>query len=200
VGGDDENLVFRAGHDSDGSALLRQTAGDGSVDAPSCPDARPPAIWQVDTRETSEEETMIRQLEAHDRSGWDRLWRGYLHFYRGEVTDEDTAIAFDRLTTGKDGLYGLVAVGDDGNPVGFAHLVFHPSTWSARNYCYLEDLYVDPSERGSGTARLLIEAAYAEADRRGAGRTYWETQEFNSPARSLYDVVAHRTSFIVYER
>jgi GNAT superfamily N-acetyltransferase len=143
---------------------------------------------------------MIRQLEQGDRSGWERLWRGYLHFYRGEVTDEETTLAFDRLTTGKDGMCGLLAVGDVGEAVGFAHLVFHPSTWSARNYCYLEDLYVDPSQRGTGTARLLIEAVYAEADRRGASRTYWETQEFNSPARSLYDVVAHRTSFIVYER
>jgi hypothetical protein len=41
---------------------------------------------------------------------------------------------------------------------------------------------------------------YEEADRRGAARTYWETQEFNSAARSLYDQVAHRTSFIIYER
>jgi GNAT superfamily N-acetyltransferase len=143
---------------------------------------------------------MIRQLEPGDRSGWERLWKGYIHFYRGEVTEEDTAVAFDRLTAGKDGMRGLLAVGDAGEAVGFAHLVFHPSTWSAKSYCYLEDLYVDPSQRGTGTARLLIEAVYGEADRRGASRTYWETQEFNSQARSLYDVVAHRTSFIIYER
>ena len=95
---------------------------------------------------------------------------------------------------------GLVALADGRRPVGFAHIVFHPSTWSKDSYCYLEDLYVDPTYRGTGTARQLIEAVYAEADRRGAVRTYWETQEFNSPARSLYDVVAHRTSFIIYER
>jgi GNAT superfamily N-acetyltransferase len=143
---------------------------------------------------------MIRQLEAEDRDGWQKLWQGYLHFYRGEVSDDDTAVTFDRLTTRRDGLCGLVAVGDAGGPVGFAHLVFHPSTWSAGSYCYLEDLYVDPSQRGTGTARQLIEAVFAEADRRGATRTYWATQEFNSPARSLYDVIGHRTSFIIYER
>jgi GNAT superfamily N-acetyltransferase len=59
---------------------------------------------------------------------------------------------------------------------------------------------VAPAARGPGAARALIEAVYAEADRRGADRTYWETQEFNGPARSLYDVMAHRTSFIIYER
>ena len=104
------------------------------------------------------------------------------------------------MITGSDGLLGLVAVDEVDAPVGFAHLVFHSSTWSADLYCYLEDLFVDPGSRGSGVARQLIEAVYEEADRRGAARVYWETQEFNSPARSLYDVVAHRTSFIVYER
>jgi GNAT superfamily N-acetyltransferase len=143
---------------------------------------------------------MIRQLEQEDREGWQQLWRGYLHFYRGDVADEVTEVTFDRLCTGRDGLVGLVALADGRRPVGFAHIVFHPSTWSKDSYCYLEDLYVDPTYRGTGTARQLIEAVYAEADRRGAVRTYWETQEFNSPARSLYDVVAHRTSFIIYER
>jgi hypothetical protein len=28
---------------------------------------------------------------------------------------------------------------------------------------------------------------------------YWHTQQFNAPGRSLYDAVAHNTSFIVYE-
>jgi len=143
---------------------------------------------------------MIRRLEPADRQAWLHLWHGYLHFYRGVVTAEVTEATFDRLCSGRDGLLGLVAVPDGRGPVGFEHLVFHPSTWSQDPYCYLEDLYVDPTDRGTGTARQLVEAVYAEADRRGASRTYWETQEFNSPARSLYDVVAHRTSFIIYER
>lgn len=143
---------------------------------------------------------MIRQLEAGDRQGWEQLWAGYLDFYRGDVAPEVTAQTFARLCNGSDGFFGLIALSNEGVPVGFAHLVFHPSTWSAGLYCYLEDLFVARSERGSGTGGALIEAVYAEADRRGATRVYWETQEFNSPARSLYDLVAHRTSFIIYER
>ncbi len=143
---------------------------------------------------------MIRQIEPGDREAWLRLWHGYLHFYRGEVTAEVTELTFGRLCAASDGLVGLIGLDEDGNPIGFAHLVFHPSTWSSARYCYLEDLYVDKAARGSGLAKELIEAVYGEADARGASRTYWETQEFNSPARSLYDVVAHRTSFIIYER
>jgi GNAT superfamily N-acetyltransferase len=144
----------------------------------------------------------VRPLGADDFDGWSALWRAYLHFYRseGEVPAEVSADTFDRLVTGRDGLAGRVAVAESGELVGFAHLVFHPSTWSTSTYCYLEDLYVAPVARGSGAARALIEAVYQEADARGADRTYWETQEFNSPARSLYDKVAHRTSFVIYER
>ncbi len=143
---------------------------------------------------------MIRALAAADYEPWNQLWQAYLRFYRAEVSDEVTAATFRRLCDQSDGLIGLVAADDTGGLLGIAHLVFHPSTWSSDPYCYLEDLFVTPAARGTGTARQLLDAVFAEASRRGAARTYWETQEFNSPARSLYDQVAHRTSFVVYER
>jgi len=145
---------------------------------------------------------MIRALTADDYPGWLPLWRGYLRFYRGEVSDEVTLDTFRRLAGGLDGMTGLVAEGPAGTGglAGLAHLVFHPSTWASQPYCYLEDLFVAPSARGSGLSRQLIDAVYAEADKRGAARVYWETQEYNGAARSLYDLVAHRTSFVIYER
>jgi GNAT superfamily N-acetyltransferase len=143
---------------------------------------------------------MIRELAAGDFPAWERLWQAYLRFYRAEVTGAVTAATFRRLCDQADGMTGLVASDDQGELVGLAHLVSHPSTWSADPYCYLEDLFVTPAARGTGTARQLLDAAFAEAHRRGAARTYWETQEFNAPARSLYDQVAHRTSFVIYER
>lgn len=143
---------------------------------------------------------MIRALRSDDSARWHELWASYLAFYRGEVDDETTGSTFERLCGRREGLFGLAGLDPDGELMGFAHCVVHPSTWSARPYCYLEDLFVDREARGSGLARELIEAVYEEADNLGATRVYWETQEFNSPARSLYDVVAHRTSFIVYER
>jgi GNAT superfamily N-acetyltransferase len=144
----------------------------------------------------------VRRLTEADSEAWHQLWRGYLHFYRSEheVSDEVSAATFAKLAAGEDGYAGLVAEDVDGRVVGIANLVFHPSTWSTDPSCYLEDLYVDPSARGSGAAGLLIESVYREADARGAARTYWETQEFNGPARSLYDKVGQRTSFIIYER
>ena len=144
------------------------------------------------------ERVHVRQVRADDRPAWDELWSGYLRFYRADVSADVTDATFARLCEG-DGVVGLVAVGDDDRPVGLAHLVFHPSTWSATGYCYLEDLYVSRDARGGGIAHALFDAVYAAARARGAERVYWHTQQYNGAARSLYDTVGELTSFVMYE-
>jgi len=144
--------------------------------------------------------TTVRRIREEDRDNWLPLWHGYNGFYRNDPAEEVTLATFRRLCEVSDGLFGLVAEDEKGRLVGLAHLVFHPSTWTTASYCYLEDLYVSREGRGSGAGQALIEGTYAEADRRGADRVYWHTQQYNAPARSLYDVVGHLTSFVVYER
>ena len=141
----------------------------------------------------------IRPLTPADEAGWRRLWAAYLRFYRAEVSEEVTAATFARLLDPASGMGGLVAE-DDGGIVGICNYVLHASTWSQAPTCYLQDLYVDPAARGSGAARALILDCEAVARARGCFRLYWLTQEFNGPARSLYDTVAQRTSFIVYRK
>ncbi len=141
----------------------------------------------------------VRALRPNDRKQWDALWAGYLRFYRHHLAAEVTEGAFARLIDPTSPLHALVAE-HDGGLVGFVHYQFHPSTWALRDYCYLEDLYVDPATRGHGVGRALIRAVYAAADRAGAANVYWLTQEFNADGRALYDTLARRTSFIRYER
>jgi GNAT superfamily N-acetyltransferase len=141
----------------------------------------------------------VRALRAADRATWQPLWDGYLRFYRAQLEPDVTDDVFARLCGERDGMFGLLAEAA-GVAIGFAHVVVHASTWTRGRYAYLEDLYVAPAARGTGAATKLIEAVYARADALGAPHVYWHTQEFNAPARSLYDQVARRTSFIVYER
>ena len=89
---------------------------------------------------------------------------------------------------------------DDEGLVGMVHYLFHPSSWSVTDVCYLEDLFVDPVARGKGVGRALIQAVYAAADRAKASAVYWMTQEYNADGRALYDTLAQRTSFIRYNR
>jgi len=80
------------------------------------------------------------------------------------------------------------------------HTIYHPHNWRREKVCYLQDLYVAPEMRGTGTGRALIEAVYAAADADGCPSVYWLTQDFNTTARQLYDRVAVLTPFIKYVR
>ncbi|HEY6483492.1 MAG TPA: GNAT family N-acetyltransferase [Steroidobacteraceae bacterium] len=141
----------------------------------------------------------VRALKSNDRPQWERLWEGYLRFYRQRLPPEVTNSTFARLLQPAQQPHGLVAE-QDGQLVGFVHYLFHPSSWSVAEICYLEDLYVDAAMRGRGAGRALIQAVYREADRVKAASVYWLTQEFNADGRALYDTLARRTSFIRYER
>ena len=141
----------------------------------------------------------IRPLALSDRAAWDGLWAGYLTFYESSVAPEVTEATWTRLHDPDAPMFALVAE-DEAGVFGLVQCVLHASTWSMAPYCYLGDLYVDPSRRGTGAGRALIEAVYAEADARGAARVYWMTHETNATARLLYDRVATRSGFIQYRR
>ena len=143
---------------------------------------------------------VIRPLAIEDEANWRRLWTAYLAFYETVLPEEIYRSTFARLSGGGSGEFrGLVAV-LDGRPVGLAHYLFHRSCWTLNDICYLQDLYADPEVRGTGIGRALIEAVYGKAAEAGAPEVYWMTQEFNATARRLYDRIAGKTPFIIYQK
>ena len=143
----------------------------------------------------------IRPPRPDDRPEWERLFRGYVAFYKVSLSEEVIEATWQRLLVGEAGFHLCrLAVDENDRAVGLAHILFHPSTWTKTVYCYLEDLFVDPSVRAGGVGKALIEEMYREADARGASRTYWVTQEFNYRARGLYDQVASKAPFVQYRR
>lgn len=141
---------------------------------------------------------LIRGLAQGDRERWNELWQGYLTFYREDVPKEITDVTWLRLLTPDGGIDGVVAVDETGDIVGFAHFLFHRSTWAEGGYCYLEDLFVDPNRRGHGAGRALIAAVGQAAREKGCERMYLATQEFNTTARALYDKVMTLSPFVQY--
>ena len=142
----------------------------------------------------------IHPLKAEDQTEWRRLWTAYLDFYETSVTEEVYRISFKRLLSGAAGEYQCLLAEFDGQLVGLTHFLFHRFMWSVEDTCYLMDLYVDPDTRGQGVGRALIEAVYQSAKSNGVPSTYWATQEFNYKGRMLYDTVAEKTPFIIYEK
>jgi len=142
----------------------------------------------------------IRPLTTEDRAEWARLWTGYLDYYQTSVPEAVYDSTFARLLGDDPQDFSCLLAVVDGRPVGLVHYLFHRHNWKIENVCYLQDLYADPSVRGKGVGRALIEAVYAAADANGTPAVYWLTQDFNETARRLYDRVAQVTPFIRYNR
>ncbi|MEM1343350.1 MAG: GNAT family N-acetyltransferase [Pseudomonadota bacterium] len=142
----------------------------------------------------------IRPLRASDEQAWRRLWRGYLAFYEASVDDAVYTLTLARLLDDEVPEMGALVAEREGAPVGLVHYIFHRHCWRVEDVCYLQDLYVTETARGTGAGRALVEAVYAEADRRGSPAVYWLTQDFNATARQLYDRIATQTPFIKYQR
>lgn len=142
----------------------------------------------------------VRALKDSDRAAWEPLWKGYLDFYEQSVDASVTDETWRRLLDPGVDMHGLCTEDGDGALTGIVHFLYHPVTWSIAPRCYLEDLFVAESARGSGAGRALIEAVYAHADTRDADQVYWLTQDYNTAARTLYDKVAQLTPFIKYRR
>lgn len=70
-------------------------------------------------------------------------------------------------------LFGHVAIGADGQPIGFALWFLNFSTWEGVHGIYVEDLYVRPAARGTGTGRLLLATLAGICLQRGYRRLEW---------------------------
>lgn len=141
--------------------------------------------------------SLIRPINAGDKSQWLPLWQGYLEFYKTKLTSEQTELTWQRLLDPSFNLHCLVAE-VDGKINGITHYSFQTSTWAAKNYCYLEDLFTNPEMRGKGIGRKLIDAVKDIAIRAGSSRLYWNTDLTNETARKLYDTYSLESGKVQY--
>jgi GNAT superfamily N-acetyltransferase len=139
----------------------------------------------------------IRAIEEKDKDQWLKLWAGYLEFYKSTISSEQTELTWKRLINNELKMFGFVAESEEG-VIGFTHCLFRPSTWTETDYCYLEDLFVDPNIRGKGVGRALMNKVIELAKEKKSKRVYWTTQEFNKTARVLYDSITPVSEFVQY--
>lgn len=142
---------------------------------------------------------LIRQATPADHQAWLALWRGYQSFYKVSIDDATTAGTWQRLLDDAEPMWCAVA-DVDGKPAGIVHFLTHRSTWTSGNYCYLQDLFVEPALRAQGVGRALIRYVYARAADLGCSRVWWLTHETNAQAMQLYDQVADRSGFVQYRK
>lgn len=73
-----------------------------------------------------------------------------------------------------------------GSPAGFALYFFNYSTFLGQPGLYLEDLFVEPSQRGRGVGRALLAQLATIAEARGCGRMEWSVLDWNADAIAFY--------------
>lgn len=83
--------------------------------------------------------------------------------------------------------YAEVVFGcEDGVEVGFAIFFHNYSTFLAQPGIYLEDLFVDPSKRGRGYGKKLLQHLARLAVERNCGRVEWSVLNWNEPSIQFY--------------
>ncbi|WP_232524908.1 GNAT family N-acetyltransferase [Nocardioides mangrovicus] len=142
--------------------------------------------------------TLVRPLEADDHDRWRELFAAYRAFYRLAPDDAVIDRVWGWLLDPAHELSGLVAE-VEGAVVGIAHHrpFARPSTGTVG--LWLDDLFADPAARGRGVGRALIGRLQELAREQGRSLVRWITAEDNGTAQRLYDDVAARTRWVVYE-
>ena len=131
------------------------------------------------------------------------MLRGYCDFYRVDPSDEKLIALCRALIAAPDEGLQLIARKDDGTtviPLGFATIYWTWQTLHAGRVGVLNDLFVVPASRGTGTGRALIERCRELCRERGAEKLVWETAPDNATAQRLYDGLgAEKSTWLTYE-
>jgi GNAT superfamily N-acetyltransferase len=92
----------------------------------------------------------------------------------------------DALFGARPPIEALVAE-NEGRIVGYALFFHNYSSFVGKRGLYLEDVYVQPSQRGSGLGTALIQRLAALAVERQCARFEWTVLDWNRQAISFYE-------------
>lgn len=79
-----------------------------------------------------------------------------------------------------------------GRAVGFALYFFTFSTFLCKPGLYLEDLFVEPEQRGKGLGKALLRHLATICVERGYGRFEWRVLDWNAPSIRFYESLGAR--------
>ena len=135
---------------------------------------------------TSEADFSLRPAEPRDVDAITSLIRGLAEFEKLthllEVTPEKLALHL----FGEKPVVEAVVAERAGRVVAFALFFTNFSTFLAKPGLYLEDLFVEPEERGRGIGQALLEHLARLAAARGHGRFEWSVLDWNEGAIRFY--------------
>jgi GNAT superfamily N-acetyltransferase len=130
----------------------------------------------------------IREASADDVPDLIRLVQGLAAYEKEPESATATPEQFREAlfpALGDPTAYALVGV-RDGAVVAMAIWFRSFSTWTGRAGIWLEDLFVDPGQRGHGLGRALLARLAAICVERGWTRLEWSVLDWNTPSIEFY--------------
>lgn len=141
----------------------------------------------------------VRRVEDNEFFTWLDLYAGYGEFYETPLSDEKALLVWSWITDSGNELEAYFAVGEEGEPIGLAHVREFARPLDGSRGLYLDDLFVRPDARGEGAGTAILEALRARAKDNGLSVVRWITAKDNQTARRVYDRVASKTAWVTYD-
>ena len=142
---------------------------------------------------------IVRAPREDEKEAWRHLYRQFAEHYTVAVRAEHQDLVWSWVMDPEHPLRCLVAEASDGSLHGLAHYRAFTRPLAGSVGCFLDDLLVDASIRGSGAADALLFALRQIAADEGWTVIRWITADDNHRARSVYDQFAVRTMWVTYD-
>ena len=140
----------------------------------------------------------VREIQLKDKEQWQELYKGYANFYKVEMNNQILETVWSWLHDKNHELNGIVYE-IDGNIVALAHYRRMPRPLKGKDVGFLDDLFVEPIHRGKKIGEQLLNELKKISKSKGWDLIRWITRDDNLRAKNLYDRVAEKTSWDLYE-
>ncbi|MBT6305148.1 GNAT family N-acetyltransferase [Rhodospirillaceae bacterium] len=141
---------------------------------------------------------IIRSLTKSDFVKWREVYHFYAEHYQVSLTDDGLNTTWGWLMDAQNPVSGIVACCNK-KLTGLAHYRTMPSPLRGKNIGFLDDIVVRPEERGSCVATMLLDELKSIGEQEGWDIIRWITRDNNYRARGLYDKLATKTDWNMYE-
>jgi GNAT superfamily N-acetyltransferase len=141
---------------------------------------------------------VIRKIQLKDQTQWEKLYKGYADFYKVEINNKILQTVWNWLHDENHEVEGLICE-VDGKVVGLAHYRRMPRPLRGHDIGFLDDLFVDPKYRGQKIGEKILNELKIISKSKGWNLIRWITHDDNIRAKSLYDRIAEKTTWDLYE-
>ena len=140
----------------------------------------------------------IRNLLPKDKDQWEKLYGDYANFYKVKMNDKILNTLWNWVNDKNHEIEAIVYE-VDGNIVAFAHYRRMPRPLKGQDIGFLDDLFVDPDHRGQKIGEKILNELKKISKTKGWNLIRWITRDDNIRVKSLYDKIAEKTSWNLYE-